>query len=909
MKHIGLSNAVLFRKSQVASALVVACGGLVGVNGVTYAQDGGTSLERVEITGSAIKRINAETTVPITIVKVEELKKQGINSVEQVMATLTVSQSQTSTSQVIGSGTGGASFADIRGLGTNKTLVLLNGRRIANNSIDGSAPDLNMIPFAAIDRIEVLRDGASALYGTDAIGGVINFITRNNYTGGTVSAGVDSPQHSGGNSSNVNIGGGFGDLEKQGFNVFGFIDLQKQNAIGGLERPFNKRYPGGLSPTPFPANYYQDGDSGNPIAPDCTAAPNNIPDDAGLGCYMTTSSFVDYIPKSERKSGFLKGTLKINNDHQAGLEYFYTKSIVEGQIAPVPYGGLRMNRLLPNGSPNPFYPGNSGAITPNIPLSSTFDDGSVGNIAGVEPGFIYVKWRDLFHGPRGDINTNTQQRLVASMEGNMVGWDYKTAFTLNKNKVDVSLKGYSDGVAITAGMLNGVINPFGAQSAAGQALLEATALNGPQQIAETTSKIVDGHASRELSDWFGAGRAVAVALGFSASKDDLYQIGSDYDLNVKRVSSTGFDPDTNNRGDRTIKALYSEFNIPITKQLELTAAARYDDYSDFGSTTNPKIGFRFQPNQQLLIRGSASTGFRAPSLYDLNSAPAYTNTTIQNDPVNCPGGVIQPGKTSATNCDAQFQALTGGNLNLKPEESKNVTLGLIFEPTKDLSMGLDWWSIKLTNQISTVPSSTIFSDGTTFAGFFYRNANGNLSTDGGDCPGPLCGYVDLRTQNLGNLNTNGVDLSAKYRMRLGTSGSVSFGLQSTYVAKYEYQDYKNGPWNQNVGVFVGTGPIFKWTHNLSANWTNGEYSAGLTGHFKSGYVDQDPAFEVGAYATYDAFVSWSPVKALSVTFGIRNLFDKEPPLSYQEETFQAGYDPRFTDPTGRAYYLRGTYTF
>ena len=165
------------------------------------------------------------------------MKKEGFTTVEQIVATLSSSQATTGTSQSVGLGTGGASFANLRGLGQNKTLVLLNGRRLANNAIDSSAPDLNMIPFAALERVEVLRDGASALYGTDAIAGVINFITRKDYTGGTVTIGADSPQHDGGKSSTANIGFGFGDLNKDRYNVFGFLDYQKQKRASGVATP------------------------------------------------------------------------------------------------------------------------------------------------------------------------------------------------------------------------------------------------------------------------------------------------------------------------------------------------------------------------------------------------------------------------------------------------------------------------------------------------------------------------------------------------------------------------------------------------------------------------------------------------------------------------------------------------
>src|SRR5471032_313989 len=187
--------------------------GLLAQPVMAQTTDAAAPIQRVEITGSAIKRIDGESSVPVTVIKMDDLKKEGITTIEQVMANLSASQSSQGTSQVVGSGTGGASFADLRGIGANKTLILLNGRRLANNAYDSSAPDLNMIPFAALERVEVLRDGASALYGSDAVGGVINFITRKDYQGGTVTIGADSPQHPGGFSNNANIGYGFGDLE------------------------------------------------------------------------------------------------------------------------------------------------------------------------------------------------------------------------------------------------------------------------------------------------------------------------------------------------------------------------------------------------------------------------------------------------------------------------------------------------------------------------------------------------------------------------------------------------------------------------------------------------------------------------------------------------------------------------
>ena len=204
--------------------------------------------------------------MPVTIIKFEDLKREGITTIEQVLSRISGSQTMQGTSQSVGLGTGGAAFANLRGLGQNKTLVLLNGRRIANNAIDASAPDLNTIPFAVIDRVEVLRDGASALYGTDAVGGVINFITKQEFNGGTATLGYDNPQKSGGKAYNGSFGFGAGNLATDGMNVFGFVDYQKQDRIRASERPYAARSLK-TSGSTYPGQYNQGGNGQSPGLP------------------------------------------------------------------------------------------------------------------------------------------------------------------------------------------------------------------------------------------------------------------------------------------------------------------------------------------------------------------------------------------------------------------------------------------------------------------------------------------------------------------------------------------------------------------------------------------------------------------------------------------------------------------
>ena len=235
----------MLKRTTLAKSLLIAfgAGALHGSDAVAQQAPAVApqELQRVEVTGSAIKRLDAETALPVTVLKFDEPKKEGIVTIEQVLSMIGGNQSQQGTSQSVGLSTGGASFASLRGLGQNKTLVLLNGRRIANNSFDGSAPDLNMIPFAQLERVEVLRDGASALYGSDAIDSVITFITfitKKDLTGGTITLGADMPRQDGGKSQNANVDFGFGDLTKNRYNVMGFIDFQKQDPILASQRPF-----------------------------------------------------------------------------------------------------------------------------------------------------------------------------------------------------------------------------------------------------------------------------------------------------------------------------------------------------------------------------------------------------------------------------------------------------------------------------------------------------------------------------------------------------------------------------------------------------------------------------------------------------------------------------------------------
>jgi iron complex outermembrane receptor protein len=904
----------MFKRSKVSTGVLLALSALT--TSAVMAQ------QRVEITGSAIKRIDAETAVPVTIIKSEELKQQGITSIEQVMAVISAVQLQQNMASAIGSGTGSATHADMRALGSSKTLVLLNGQRIANDAVSGDAPDLNMIPFSAIDRVEVLRDGASSLYGTDAIGGVINFITKRDFKGGGIELGYDAPQHKGGETKSANIMFGAGDFAKDGWNVFGTLGLKQRDVIKGSQRPFSTRIVGGLSNSTFPANYQvtSGGTYYNPSAPNC-AEPNLIPgSNAPTGCRIVTPPFVTINPASETISGLLKGSFALGGDWTIGAEAFYSKNTVSGvQFAPVPYGGYYINpgtRYFPAEATT--RPGYSATFDPYQAAGTPFVEPSdqFPNPTNVVAGGVLVSWRDMINGPREQKDVTEQYRTMLTAEGTMAGWDVSATLAFNRTQNDGYLTGgYANGNVIGEGILTGLINPFGDPTAQERDLITSAALKGLLSTAVGKVTSLNARASRELGDWFGASRRVALAMGAEVRREDFLSYNH-RDFAQKVSSSTGADPDARSEGTRNVTAVYGELNMPVMKTLDLTASGRFDKYSDFGSTFNPKLSFRFQPSQAVLLRGSASTGFRAPTLYELNKLPSFTNTNELDHPINCPGGVPLDPATAGGNCGVQFQAYQGGNKDLKPEKSKSFTLGLVLEPIQNTTLTVDYWSVKVKDVIGSIDEEDLVDPATyaNFAQFFHYVQPGNilpLSTRAcqNGPTSPSCGYIDERTQNLGGTKTHGLDFGARYRMNSAV-GRWTFDYASTYVIDYQYQNYKGGPWNKNVGIFSGEGPVFRWQHNGGVNWSNGGWSSGLAVHYKSGYLDLDPSNKVSSYTTADAWVSYSPTKSMTLLFGVRNLTDAEPPFSNQDTLFQSGgWDSRYSDPVGRTYYLRGSYNF
>ncbi len=909
----------MHKRTKVCSGLMLAFGGALALSaGPSFAQQ---QLERVEITGSSIRRIAAETALPVTVIKVEELTRQGVTTAEQAISRISANQSNFGASAAIGATTGGKSEADLRGLSgptgtnSNKTLVLLNGRRLANHAFDSAAVDLNAIPLAAIDRIEILRDGASAIYGTDAIGGVINFILKRELTGLEVAGSIQKPRASGGGEiKDATLAGGFGSLIEQRFNVMGTLNWRKQSALEAKDRQFSKTgiIRGAINAGTSGSSYPGDLNGFEPsLAAGCNP-PSSIPNAAGTACRYDFSRDVDILTDNEQITGLLRGSFAVAPDHTASLEYLRANNKSTAHVAPAPN-----SYLMPQTSQ--YFPAGATPTAGGIP--DILNPGGPNVAGGV------VNWRLVPAGKRTSGDDTTTERTMLDLQGILAGWDYKTALGNSKNKSEASVKrGYVSDDQIQLGIWNGLINPFasGAQPAAGQAVIDAAQNVAPTMVGTNKVDFFEFRVSRpDLVALPGGSLGVAFGVEHRREKSSFEALPI-----TAQLGSLGIDSESDTSGSRNSSAMYTELSIPVIKDLEVTLAGRFDKYSDFGNTFNPKIGLRYQPMKEVLFRGSANKGFRAPTLYEIYQPASLTFTTDNyDDPLLCPGGVAVPGAGAGVVCGQQVLQRNAGPggigqpiNSLSPEKSTNLTLGMLFEPTQSVSLGFDFWQIKIKDLISAFPEQAIFGDPVGQASRFVRCSQlpagpgpGIDRTDVDVCLNypnydPIA-YIDAPNANLGELRTSGIDLSAAWRSGATPMGAFGVRLEGTYVTKYEYQREKNGAFLNPLGAYSDNAPVFRWQHVLTGTWNQGPWAVTVDQRFKTGYRDQDGVNNVSSYSIFDASLTWTGIKNLTVGFGIHNLFDTDPPLSGQVTTFQRGYDPRFTDPRGRTMIFRAGYKF
>jgi iron complex outermembrane receptor protein len=875
-----------------------------------------TELQEIVVTGSLLKRPNAETAEAVTIIKADALKDQGIANVEQALNTVTSSTPSVNIASSVGTFSGGGSYANMRHLGNGNTLVLLDGQRMANNAFNNLGVDLSGIPFSAIDSVQVLREGASALYGSDAIAGVVNFITKRNYRGAEIQVNFDHAQKVGGDSGEADFTFGHGDLASDGYNFMATGSYSKQQELRATQRAFsatgfdpaqgipNTNYPGSWPGMVFDANsnYWQSG------YPACTGNPflTTYYGD----CSYRYSAATDLLPESHEFSGMAAFTKALPAKNILQLQYFYTQSEVNGYSGPEFY-------FIQMDPASPYFPTASQLVCDRGPANC---GGKPVDLT--DP--IFAVWSDPNNSRFGGY-INVEQRVLLTFSGSNAGWDYSTGLNYSKNTDDNRWTGGIPNEAVLAPglVLSDLINPFGPQSAAGQALINSSYINGVYAIGKDTRWSVDGHASHPLGDAFNAGTPATVALGFSVSGERFTYATTP--LNTLTSAATGL-TDSSVEGSRKVQAAYVELDMPITKALDLDIADRQDRYSDFGTTNNAKLSVRYQPADFLTVRGAASTGFRAPTLFQLDSPPFLA---ASNSPTMGSGNPFCTPTTYTAEwnpgvCSSQGLALYGGNSSLKPETSQNFDLGIIVSPIRDMGITLDYYRILLKSVVQEIPASAIYADPTTLSSYIVPNSSGTLTTsvaEASQCypyTAPTCGYIQQNFQNTGRITTDGIDLSIQY-LQHTPIGTFREDLEATAITSFLEQQYSSGPSINLVDnlQIVQQQPAYKWQHNLRVDWTSAEgmFGGGLSNRFYSGYIDEyldanGNTRRVGSYSLWDAYAVYKPTSELSVLFGIKNLFATSPPLSNAlQNNFAAGYNALAADPLLRNFYVNLKYKF
>jgi iron complex outermembrane recepter protein len=919
-------------------------------------------VERVEITGSNIKRVQNEGALPVQVITREQLDRSGTNTVEQFISQLSSNgngfDNLASTSDVVAGanrGNNGLSAANLRSQGSNATLILLNGRRIAAHGLNGGTVDLKQIPLDAVARVEVLKDGASATYGTDAIGGVINFILRKDFQGVSATGSFDVTQDGGANVYRGSVLGGWGDLSKERYNVMASIAYSKSDRLLGTDRDFiNTFQPDrGLSVdttgTPFATTVpiaqartiLSSGANGTgPKEPGSTQAINRInvldlPGGAGCnsipgqqaydvllwdapnakyGCAWDTGKAATLQQPVQNITGTARGVFKVSEAlslfaEGTASEVKTKKSFSNVQVTSNNFQIRNLNLLA-------LYPSTGSAyneiFNSIVSVFPTIEENRGQPIA--------FRWRCIECGPRQIETDSKTSRFLIGGEGNFGSYDYKFgAWTAASDTQSTLGKGYYFIDKFVPLINNGSLNPFlkpgQTQSQAGLDGLAAATAEGTKLFGgKFTTNAVDASISGPLFKLPAGEVLAAVGADFRTEKYTFNGSATSVKDQV-RILAAPFDSSNELNGvKRDVTALYGEVAVPIIKGLEVTGSLRHDRYTGFGGVTNPKISFRFMPVQQFLLRGSYSEGFRVPTFSQQFfgvTEESYSGKDLI-DPAKCPTGKVDSTKPG---CEAITPNLfSGGKRTLQPETSKSTNLGVVFEPAPWFNGSVDYWQINRKNQISELGLSTLVANYTLFPENFIRDAAGNLVA------------IDQRWVNAGETVTKGIDVSLRGNTAL-YNGKLSVVLDGTYLVERKSRLLISSPFGPNqVGKYSSDGDLpVRWKHTLSGTYAQGPWAGTLSNSYVMGYIDRvtpgvangtvkpvNYSANVKAYSTYNLSGTYTGLKNMSLSAGIKNLLNTDPPFSAAYDAdLGAGssWEPRLTDPRGRSFWASLTYNF
>ena len=852
-------------------------------------EEGAATLDTIEVTGSRIKRADIEGALPITVINRAQIDASGEVSVADYLRGTTFNSFGSIRPQS-GSSAQATAGVGLRGLSEGRTLILVDGRRAPVAAATGTFQDINSIPLAAVERIEILSDGASAIYGSDAIGGVINIITRKDFNGVEMTYGIGTPTQEGGDTEQGSII--FGTASDRG-RLLGGISLDSRDIIFQRDRPWSS---GGTSS--FGNNLQLSPVGGFAVHPtngsrlpgfDCTT---NGFFEAGTGTGARCQYDFTFVAADEasvkNQSTFLRGNYQINDNWSTYLNANVSRVQSFGRYAPVPS--------------SPWFGGNGVALlpgSPNHPAVRFPGDPYYASLAGQT---VYVRHRFAALGNRDNTVENALYDFTAGFEGRMGKFDLDFGVRTSESKAIELGRGYVLASATQAAITDGsydLYDPFGVDPNLANSLVVTV-------NRESTTKMREafGSASFDLFEMGGGTAAMAVGAEYREEEwTDIYDSLSAAGVVSGSAGNSAF-------GDRTIKAAYFEALFPIVDNFEVTLAGRFDEYSDYGNDFAPKIAMRWQPLDTLTLRASYGQGFRAPTLDIVGQQPAFGADGIA-DPDTCIAQGEPPG------CSTQVTSFTIANPSVLSEQSEQWSVGLAWDATDWLSLTLDHYNIKIDDQLEffdTAELSDCLAGLTTFcpAGVSALPANLVPPQPGlglGVARDPITNeilYSQIGYANLGTIETSGIDFAARTSFDLGAWGELSNLLQISYVSSFEI----------NGDDEIGNQGYPEFRASLQNNWSKGDFSAA----WNINMIDSTPssakelgyttgyAQEVSSFVTHDVQATWSAPWNGRLTIGVNNLLNRGPSLDDLNSSGR-GFDFGLYDAYGRVTYMRYTQSF
>ena len=850
------------------SIRVMFIGGIALGAHVASAQEAAEPMQKVEVTGSRIPTLNTEGSSPITVVSAKDIKVDGVRNTEDILNNLP--QVFAGQGSAVSNGATGTATVNLRNLGSDRTLVLVNGKRLPAGSVQDSAPDLNEIPAALIKRVEVLTGGAGAVYGAGAVAGVVNFILRDNFEGVEVQANLSGYNHQQGNGvakavsdrnfplpgdakfdgktkdASVLIGGNFADNRG---NATLFFNYKETTAVLQSQRDFTACALAGGE------DGFSCSGSGTQASGRIRITGNGFTNDGngGVKPYTGADAYnfgpLNYLQRPSKIYGFnATAHFDITDKMRVYQQFAFHNYSTDAQVAP---GGI-------------FY-GVQANIRSDNPMLTPAWRNALG-LNTVDNVDVTIGKRNVEGGPRINSINDTSFREVLGLKGEIGNWSYDVFGQYGRVSHSEKNSNYFSAQrtarAFDVVNVNGVATCASAVSGADSKCVPYNLFGGPitaEQLAYlNTSGIITGYTQQLIyggnigadlgvygikSPWSSAG--VGVSFGAERRAEKLVFAPDETSLSGDLAGSGGASPPLTD--GYSVKEVFGEFRLPLlenkflAKSLDVNGSFRRSEYSTNHTANTYGAGIDWAPVDTVRVRGSYQRAVRAATIPELFNPQTIGNNGPSNDPCagigafGSPTGptatAVQCARTGVTaaqygnlesNPANQYSSQTGGNPNVAPERGTTYTAGIVLTPVKNLTVTVDYFNIKIEDTISTVDPTIALNQclqtgNPVFCSLVKRDARGSLWQS----PNGPAGFIVATNANIGQVATSGMDLAGSYAMRLGTAGSLSFNLAGTYTKESTTENVPGLGDYDCAGYFGATcgTPTPKWRHKFRTTWT------------------------------------------------------------------------------------------